>query len=118
MGFKKTIKKSIFLQQFLKSVFFLKKYNAKQLYTKNESTKVLFKNPLFHKKTKHIDIQYHYVRKCHINGFVNIHYVPTEQQLVNPLIKPLSIVKMEFFIPLMRLAPIGNINLSKPPKQI
>ena len=61
MGFKKIIKKSIFLQQFLKSVFFLNKYNAKKLYTNNESTKILFKNPLFYNKTKHIDIQYHYV---------------------------------------------------------
>ena len=59
MKFNKIIKKSIFLQQFLKSVFFLKKYNAKQLYINNESTKILFKNPLFHKKTKHIDIQYY-----------------------------------------------------------
>ena len=56
MEFKKIIKKSIFLQQFLKSVFFLKKYNARQLYMNNKSTKVLFKNPLFHKKTKHINI--------------------------------------------------------------
>ena len=61
MEFKKIIKKSIFLQQFLKSVFFLKKYNARQLYMNNKSTKILFKNPLFHKKTKYIDIQYYYV---------------------------------------------------------
>ena len=61
MEFKKIIKESIFLQQFLKSIFFLNEYNAKQLYMNNESIKILFKNPLFHKKIKHIDIQYHYV---------------------------------------------------------
>ena len=118
MEFKEIIKKSIFLQQFLKSVFFLNEYNAEELYMNNESTKVLFKNPLFHKKIKHIDIQYHYVRKCHINGFVNIHHVSIEQQLANPFIKSLNIVKMEFFIFLMELISIGNTNLPKPPKQI
>ena len=118
MEFKKIIKKSIFLQQFLKSVFFLKKYNAKQLYMNNESTKVLFKISLFHKKIKHIDIQYHYVQKCHINELVNIHHVSIEQQLANPLIKPLNIVKMEFFIFLIKLVPIDNINFPKPPKQV
>ena len=61
MGFKEIIKESIFLQQFLKSIFFLKKYNARKLYINNESTRILFKNPLFHKRIKHIDIQYHYV---------------------------------------------------------
>ena len=118
MEFKKIIKESIFLQQFLKSVFFLKEYNAKQLYTNNESTKILFKNPLFHKKTKHINIQYHYVWKYHINEFVNIHHVFIKQQLANQFIKSLNIVKMEFFIFLVKLAFIDNINFSKPPKQV
>ena len=102
----------------MKSVFFLKNYNAKQLYMNNESTKILFKNLLFHKKTKHINIQYHYVQKCHINEFVNINHVFIKQQLMNLFIKLLNIVKMKFFIFLMKLISIGNINFSKPPKQI
>ena len=118
MGFKEIIKKSIFLQQFLKSIFFLNEYNTKQLYMNNKSTKILFKNPLFHKKIKQIDIQYHYVRKCHINEFVDIHHVFIEQQLVNSFIKLLNIVKMKFFIFLMKLISIDNTNFSKSSKQI
>ena len=45
---------------------------------------------LFHKKIKHIDIQYHYVCECHTNGLINIQHISTNQQLADSLIKAVT----------------------------
>ena len=93
---------------FFQSVFFLKKYNAKQIQIDNESARNLFKNPLFHEKIKYIDIQYHYVRECHTNELIIIQHISINQQLANPLIKPVTTVKLEFFVFLMGLSPVDD----------
>ena len=68
----------------------------------------MFKNPLFHKRTKHINIQYHYVHECHTNGLINIQHISIDQQLADPLTKPVIIVKLEFFVFLMELNPVDD----------
>ena len=57
---------------------------------------------------KHIDIQYHDVRECHKIGLINIQHISIDQQLANPLIKPVTIVKLEFFVFLMGLSPVDD----------
>ena len=108
MKFKEAVKESMFLNMFFQSIPFLKKYNAKQIWIDNESTRNLFKNPLFHKRIKHIDIQYYYVRECHTNGLINIQHISTNQQLANPLIKPVTTAKLEFFASLMGLSSVDD----------
>ena len=36
------------------------------------------KNPVYHKRTKHVDVKYHYVRDQVANGIVIIKKVPRE----------------------------------------
>lgn len=50
----------------------------------------LSNNPVFHKRTKHIDIKYHFVREKVEDGVIEIRYLPTNQQLADILTKPLS----------------------------
>jgi hypothetical protein len=47
------------------------------------------KNPQFHARTKHIDLQWHYVRERALDGDVELQYVPTEQQIADGLTKAL-----------------------------
>ncbi|KAG5864215.1 hypothetical protein JTB14_031796 [Gonioctena quinquepunctata] len=56
----------------------------------NQSAIKLANNPEFHKRTKHIDIKYHFVREASENGVVKIDYVESNLQLADILTKPLT----------------------------
>ena len=53
---------------------------------------------MFHNKLKHIEIKYHYIRDMVQRGGIKLQYVPTEEQVVDVLTKPLSCVKFEHFL--------------------
>jgi hypothetical protein len=37
----------------------------------------LAKNPMFHDRSKHIDVHYHYIRECVERGRIVINYIAT-----------------------------------------
>lgn len=59
------------------------------LYVDNQSAIRLIRNPEFHKRTKHIDIKYHYVREKVENHEIEVVFVPTEAQLADVFTKAL-----------------------------
>ena len=65
----------------------------------------LAKNPQFHARTKHIDIQHHYVREQVSAGNVALEYVPTEKQVADGLTKALYKDKFKAFRKLIGLEP-------------
>ncbi|WVZ58994.1 hypothetical protein U9M48_009204, partial [Paspalum notatum var. saurae] len=56
----------------------------------NNSAIELAKNPVLHDRSKHIDIQFHYIRKCVAGWQVILGHVHTAQQLADLLTKPLG----------------------------
>jgi hypothetical protein len=54
-------------------------------------------NPVFHDKSKNIEIRYHYIYDMVQRGFIKLQYVSTDEQVVDVLTKPLSCVKFEHF---------------------
>ena len=54
-------------------------------------------NPVFHDKSKHIEMQYHYIRDMVQKGAVELQYVPTDDQTADVLTKSLLRVKFEYF---------------------
>ena len=58
----------------------------------------LANNPKHHAKTKHIDIQYHFVREKIQEGTISLNYIPTKEQLADILTKGLnpSLFKVNF----------------------
>ena len=54
-------------------------------------------NLVFHDKSKHIEIKYHFIRDMVQKGAVKLKYVPTEEQVADVLTKPLAHVKFEYF---------------------
>lgn len=48
------------------------------------------KNPEHHKRTKHIDIQHHYVREQVAAGSVVMPYISTKEMVADVLTKPLA----------------------------
>ena len=52
--------------------------DATLLLCDNQSCMAIAKNPVFHARTKHIEIQYHYVRELIEDGVVELVYYPTQ----------------------------------------
>ena len=48
------------------------------------------KNQLFHDKSKHIEIKFHYTRDMVQRGAVKLQYVAMEEQIVDALMNPLA----------------------------
>eukprot|EP00253_Pinus_taeda_P034615 PITA_34615 len=66
------------------------------IYCDNQSCIKLSENPVFHDRSKHIDIRYHHLRDCVLKRIMLLLYVLTEVQDANILTKALSKCKFEF----------------------
>ena len=71
--------------------------DATCIYSDNQSCVKLSKNPVFHHKSKHIEIKYHYMRDMVQRGVVKLQYVATDEHIADVLTKPLARVKFEYF---------------------
>jgi hypothetical protein len=56
----------------------------------NESAICMADNPVEHSRTKHIDIQYHFLRDHQQKGDIEIAYVSTHNQIADIFTKPLD----------------------------
>ena len=54
-------------------------------------------NLVFHDRSKHIDIRYHFIRDCVQRGVVQLQYIPIEEQVADILTKALGKAKFIFF---------------------
>ncbi|KAJ7560193.1 hypothetical protein O6H91_04G118100 [Diphasiastrum complanatum] len=63
----------------------------------NKSCIKLAKNPVFHSRTKHIEVQQHFFREKIQSGEVELIYCPTEEQVANIFIKGLGKEKFQKF---------------------
>ena len=69
----------------------------------NQGAIKLANNPLNHARTKHIPIQYHYVRELVENGYVRISYVSINEMIADGLIKALPAPKFRNFVAILSL---------------
>lgn len=78
------------------------------LFCDNQSSIRLIKNPEFHKRTKHIDVKYHFIREKFSNGFFDLQYVSTDDQVADILTKPLAKDKFTRFRSLMGIVQLDQ----------
>ena len=64
--------------------------HATRIYSDNQGALRLTGNPEFHARSKHIDVQYHYVRELKEAGAIDVEYVPTGKMAADCLTKPLK----------------------------
>ena len=82
----------VWLWKLLYDIFDLQ-LDATCIHCDNQSCVKLSKNLVFHDKSKHIEIKYHYIRDMVQRGAVKLQYFATEKQIANVLTKPLARVK-------------------------
>ena len=83
-------------------------YSKIPIYCDNQSAIDMTGNPVQHSLTKHISIRYHFIREHVMEGTIELHFVPTDQQLANIFTKPLP---EAVFIKLVN--ELGMISLEK-----
>ena len=60
------------------------------LFGDNQGSIKLAENPVYHARTKHIDIQHHYIRELVESNSIQVQYTPTTQMLADFLTKGLN----------------------------
>jgi hypothetical protein len=63
----------------------------------NQSHIKMTENPVFHDRSKHIEIHYHFIRNMVLRGALKLQYISTDEQVADVMTKPLSHVKFEHF---------------------
>ena len=61
------------------------------LWCDNISAIYMTSNPVFHARTKHVELDYHFVREQVASGVISVKYVATAQQIADLFTKPLSL---------------------------
>ena len=67
------------------------------LWCDNQSAKDLARNPVFHSRSKHIELDTHYIIDKVLNKELEVRYIPTKEQVAHVLTKPLSFPKFSYF---------------------
>jgi hypothetical protein len=83
-------KEAIWMTKFMKELEYMKKKKVMVIQCDNQGAISLTKNPTQHARTKHIDMQHHFVRKQVENGKVTFKYCSTKDMVVNVFNKGLS----------------------------
>ncbi|GJT85301.1 putative ribonuclease H-like domain-containing protein, partial [Tanacetum coccineum] len=77
-----------------------------KIYIDNESTICIVKNPVFHSKTKHIEISHHFIRDSYEKRLIEVIKIHTDHNVANLLTKAFDVSRFNFLI-----ASIGLLNL-------
>ena len=63
----------------------------------NQSCIKITENPVFHDRSKYIEIRYFYIQDMMQKGAIKLQYVSIDEQVTDVLTKSLSRVKFEYF---------------------
>ena len=63
----------------------------------NQGAINLAKNPMYHKRSKHIQVKYHFIRDEIRSGKIELQYIPTEDNVADIFTKPVTKVKLDRF---------------------
>lgn len=69
----------------------------------NQGSIALAHNPVFHARTKHVDIQHHYIRDEVAAGRIDLQYIPTSEMIADGMTKALTHTKFHLFVKQLRM---------------
>ncbi|WRX21874.1 Reverse transcriptase [Theobroma cacao] len=85
---------ALWLRKLLVDIKFEQKFLT-DLFIDNKSAIAIAKNPVWHGKTKRINVKYHAIRNAVEKNEINVEYCPSELQLADILTKPLQKSRFE-----------------------
>ncbi|GJZ55247.1 hypothetical protein Tco_0610440, partial [Tanacetum coccineum] len=72
------------------------KFMNTKIFNDNESTICIVKNPIFHSKTKHIEIRRHFIRDSNKKKLIQMIKIHTDQNVANLLTKAFDVIHLTF----------------------
>lgn len=90
-------REAIYLSAFLTEIG-MSSLSKVTLHNDNQGAGKLAVNPVFHSRSKHIDIRCHFIRHALSNHQISLIYTPTENMLADVLAKPVPSAKHAFCI--------------------
>ena len=86
-------KEAVWIRNFLRDIgrdVYAGGTRATRVLGDNQGALRLVANPEFHSRSKHIDVQYHYIRELLEDGTITVGYVRTSEMAADCLTKPLK----------------------------
>ena len=80
--------------------------NCTTVFCDNSSTIKLSKNPMMHRRSKHIDVRFHFLHDLTKEGVVELVHCGTQDQIADVLTKPL---KLDLFLKLRGLMGVREV---------
>ncbi|GJT09386.1 putative ribonuclease H-like domain-containing protein [Tanacetum coccineum] len=77
-----------------------------RIHIDNESTISVIKNPVAHSRTKHIEIQFHFIRDCYEKRLIEVIKIHTDSNVADLLTKGFDVTRFIFLV-----VRIGMLNL-------
>jgi hypothetical protein len=103
------VHKVVWLHKLLADLFG-REMDSTIIHCDNQSCVKLSENHVFHDKSKHIEIKYHYIRDMVQRKSVHVYYLSTHEQIADVFTKPLARTKFEYFHE--RLGLVENASLA------
>ena len=101
-------RQAIWLQKLLSGLFGLV-LEMTCIWCNNQSCMKFSENPLFHDKSKYIEIRYYNIRDMAQMGETRFQFVTTKDQVVDVFTKPLSRTKFEYFKHKLGMVPLKGV---------
>nr|GEV99185.1 hypothetical protein [Tanacetum cinerariifolium] len=74
-----------------------------KIYIENNSAICIVKNPVYHSKTKHIEIRHHFIRDCYEKKLINVNHIHTDDNVADLLTKPFDVGKFQYLVVSIRM---------------
>uniref|UniRef100_A0AAV1TVU3 Copia protein n=1 Tax=Peronospora matthiolae TaxID=2874970 RepID=A0AAV1TVU3_9STRA len=98
MALTEATQEAVWLKAFLCEIVEMKNDESVKIYKDNQGYIALAKNPEFHKRTKHIDIRYHFVREKVADGQVLLQYCATKNIKADLMTKTIPAAQFDIFV--------------------
>ncbi|GJY89272.1 putative ribonuclease H-like domain-containing protein [Tanacetum coccineum] len=69
-----------------------------KIHIDNESTICIVKNPVYHSKTKHIEIHHHFIRDCYEKKLISVEKIHTDLNVADLLTKPFDGPRFNYLV--------------------
>ncbi|GJW29529.1 putative ribonuclease H-like domain-containing protein [Tanacetum coccineum] len=69
-----------------------------KIHIDNESTICIVKNPVYHSKTKHIEIHHHFIRDCYEKKLISVGKIHTDLNVADLLTKPFDEPRFNYLV--------------------
>ncbi|GJX74334.1 hypothetical protein Tco_0312929 [Tanacetum coccineum] len=74
-----------------------------KIYIDNKSTICIVKNPVYHSKTKHVEIRHHFIKDSYEKKVIQVMKIHTDHNVADLLIKAFDVSRFQFLIASIRM---------------